>query len=275
MIRKSNTVNRKLKTMTVTVEDIEKGLRELGLSAGDRVMVHSSLKSFGHVEGGAETVIGGLTRAVGPNGTIVMPTFTLSFFINEPRVLDIEKTHSEVGKITEVFRMRPDTLRSAHMTHSVAAWGKDAAAVAELPSKTAWGEDGTFQWLLDRDAKILMLGVDYNRCTLVHKAEEAMRVPYRKFVTFGGTTIFPDGSRQMNDSQVYVKYSGLDNNWAEVMKAMNVETITQRVMIGESTVRLARARAIYGRAVAMIRENKLALLSEDSRMRFLMIKRER
>jgi aminoglycoside 3-N-acetyltransferase len=259
--------------MVVTVDDLEKGFRTAGLAQGDRIMVHSSLSSFGRVEGGAETVIEALMRIVGLDGTIIMPTFTLTFFNAEPRVFDLLKTPSEMGKITETFRRRPDTVRSKHMTHSVSVWGKNAADIVALRSKTAWGTDGTFQWLLDHNAKILLLGVDYNRCTLIHKSEESMRVPYRHFVTFGGETILPDGSREPNDSEVYVRLPGLDNDWTDLIKILDTPDVTHQVRVGESTVRLARAGAIFSEAVKMVRTNKLALLSEESRVRFMLMKR--
>jgi aminoglycoside 3-N-acetyltransferase len=258
--------------MLVTIDDLEKGFRLVGLNAGDRIMVHSSLSAFGYVDGGADAVIDALIRIVGPNGTIIMPTFTLKFFNTQPRILDLLNTPSEMGKITETFRLRTDTLRSTHMTHSVAVWGKDASFIVALKSKSAWGTDGTFQWLIDHDAKILLLGVDYNRCTLIHKAEESMRVPYRHFVSFSGTTILPDGSMEHNDSEVYVRIPGLDNDWSELIKILDSPQITNQVKIGQSVVRLASARNILSEAVKMIRNNKLALLAEESRIRYMIMK---
>ncbi|NOX44142.1 MAG: AAC(3) family N-acetyltransferase, partial [Caldiserica bacterium] len=58
----------------VTKDDIVRGLRELGLEVGAIVGVHSSLSSFGYVEGGADAVIDALLEVVGEEGTVVMPT---------------------------------------------------------------------------------------------------------------------------------------------------------------------------------------------------------
>ena len=41
----------------LTRDDIAQGLRELGLAAGDAVLLHSSLSSIGRVVGGADAVI--------------------------------------------------------------------------------------------------------------------------------------------------------------------------------------------------------------------------
>ena len=61
---------------TIDQDLIAAGLRELGLGEGDCVGVHSSLRSFGHVEGGADAVIDALLEVVGPTGTVVMPAYS-------------------------------------------------------------------------------------------------------------------------------------------------------------------------------------------------------
>ena len=64
----------------VTLADIKNSLYELGIRDGDTIVVHSSLKSFGQVEGGADTVINALTEAVGSEGTVVVPTLAMKNF---------------------------------------------------------------------------------------------------------------------------------------------------------------------------------------------------
>lgn len=59
-------------------QDIISGLLDLGLTSGDEIEVHSSLSSFGYVDGGAETVIFALKEVVGECGSIFMPALRLS-----------------------------------------------------------------------------------------------------------------------------------------------------------------------------------------------------
>ena len=66
--------------MSVSKSDIIQSLKELGLRQGDIVLVHSSLKSFGYVEGGADTVIDAFLEVVGETGTLVMPTLSIKNF---------------------------------------------------------------------------------------------------------------------------------------------------------------------------------------------------
>ena len=61
--------------MNLTQTDIPDGLRRIGIEPGMKLMVHSSLSSLGHVEGGAETVIGALMEAVTEDGILLLPSF--------------------------------------------------------------------------------------------------------------------------------------------------------------------------------------------------------
>jgi aminoglycoside 3-N-acetyltransferase len=56
----------------ITIPTIVNGLRELGVKTGDALLVHTSLSSFGHVQGGGQTVIEALIETVGPGGTLMM-----------------------------------------------------------------------------------------------------------------------------------------------------------------------------------------------------------
>mgnify|MGYP002527390468 CR=1 FL=1 len=64
--------------MSVTRSDIIRDLEAMGLKTGDSVMVHSSLSSIGHVEGGAQTVVEAFLELLGRGGTLMVPTFTHS-----------------------------------------------------------------------------------------------------------------------------------------------------------------------------------------------------
>ena len=57
----------------VNKDEIKKALSAAGLKAGDSAIVHSSLKAFGQVENGADTVVDALIEIAGPEGTLVLP----------------------------------------------------------------------------------------------------------------------------------------------------------------------------------------------------------
>ncbi len=61
-------------------EDVADAAIKLGIKSDDVLLVHSSLKSFGFVEGGADAVIDGLLDALNPSGTLVMPALVQKNF---------------------------------------------------------------------------------------------------------------------------------------------------------------------------------------------------
>ena len=62
------------KGVHVTRGDVDAAARAMGIVAGDTVILHSSLSSMGTVGGGADAVIDGFLDAVGPAGTVAVPT---------------------------------------------------------------------------------------------------------------------------------------------------------------------------------------------------------
>ncbi len=124
-------------TGELTQANIESGLRALGLSAGDVIEVHSSLSSFGWVEGGAETVVNALMSVVGKQGAIA-----------------------------DAFRRRPGVAAGSG-PFRVCTWGRDTALFVR---------DG-FAALLEVDGLTLLLGVDIHRCSSMHQAERRVGLP--------------------------------------------------------------------------------------------------
>jgi len=170
-------------TAPVDLDAILLGLNGLGLRPGNHVLVHSSLSSLGQVEGGAQTVVDALLRAVGPSGTLLVPTLTGTEADGPERdlVFDLSETPCWTGAVAEAARRRPEAIRSAHPTHSVAAIG---AAADRLTADhelciTPCGTGSPYAKLAaDPDGVILLLGCDHESNTTLHHVEELAGVAY-------------------------------------------------------------------------------------------------
>jgi aminoglycoside 3-N-acetyltransferase len=156
-----------------TVSSLISDIRSLGILASDTLMVHSSMKAIGEVEGGAESVLDALQSALS-EGLLILPTHTWKDWNNRGGLFDPELEPSCVGVLTELFRKRPGVYRSLHPSHSVAAWGADAQAYVqgEEYAKTPGPRDGCWGRLYDRKAKILFLGATSKTNTYLHSVEE-------------------------------------------------------------------------------------------------------
>lgn len=163
----------------LTQKQIAEALRELGLRAGDIVFVHSSLSSMGPVEGGADTVVDALLEVLGQEGTLVVPTFTFSLNHDNGPIFDPANDPSEMGQISEAARVRPDTLRSHHMMHSVSALGPHAAEITSHHGASAFAGDSPFWKVYELGGRIMLLGVPYLRSTFFHVIEQLVQVEYR------------------------------------------------------------------------------------------------
>lgn len=172
-----------------TRDDLVYGLRLLDVVPGDVLLVHSALSAIGRVAGGAEAVVDALLEAVGPGGTLAMSTLT-----GWSTPFDPDRTPSAVGAVSEAFRRRPGVLRSRHPVHSVAAAGARAAEVVRghEACATGCGEGTPYETLVRLGGKVLLIGVDMDRNTMMHTLEEMARAPYLLRLSIPAPTYLPD-----------------------------------------------------------------------------------
>jgi aminoglycoside 3-N-acetyltransferase len=165
-------------SIEVRPEDVTRALRSVGVSPGDTVFFHSSLSSMGTVLGGPEAVIAGFLDAVAPDGTVAVPTLSQRDRDRRFETWDIRRSPSDVGLITETFRLRPDAIRSDHPTHSVATIGPRAEELTRDHARTGgrpspWGDrafapDSPWDKFYHWNASILFIGVDFHVNTMMH-----------------------------------------------------------------------------------------------------------
>ena len=227
------------KLLQVTREDLLAGLRQVGIQGGNTVYVSSSLIALGLMDDPVASALWALREAVGPQGTLVMPTFNFSFCKGE--AFDRDLTPSTVGMLTEAFRKQPGTLRTwSPPYHTVAAAGPRATEISSIESLTSFGHDSVFQYLHDIDAKVLLIGCDYQEGVAhFHWLEELVGVPYRFWKKF-------EGEIRMNGVQhhrVFFMYA----RRLDIPNRMNVNPLGQEFeqagYVLKTTVGLCRLRA--------------------------------
>lgn len=155
-------------------------LKAMGINEKGTLLVHSSYKSIGEVEGGPDTVLDALIDYM-TDGLLILPTHTWKYIDKDNPVFDVHQSPSNVGILTEKFRKRPGVIRSEHPTHSVAAVGKGAAEIVQGEYKydTPCARGSVWGKIVDQEAQVLLLGVDLTRCTFIHGIEEWVDIPGR------------------------------------------------------------------------------------------------
>lgn len=188
------------KKVSLTKAQIISSLRELGLTAGMGVMVHSSLKSFGYVEGGPAAVVEALMEIITPQGTLMMPSFNhgTAFRDNGPGYYDPLTTPTTNGAIPNTFWKMPDVYRSLNPTHPFAAWGKNAQRYIENHHHVlTMGPGSPLDLMMQDDGYVLLLGVDYTSNTFHHTVEMSTNAPCLGQRTEAYPMQLPDGRRVM------------------------------------------------------------------------------
>ncbi|MGN1147245.1 MAG: AAC(3) family N-acetyltransferase [Lachnospiraceae bacterium] len=152
-----------------------KELKNIGIQEGMELEVHSSLSSFGYVEGGAETVIEALMECVGENGSIFMPALRLgpAMELTEEdkkmgitvkiKVLPEDAPKTDMGIIADTFRRRADVITSEGIIRT-SGWGLHAKEVVK----------GGLDYVIHNGGKALLLGVDIYKLTAMHYMEDIL-----------------------------------------------------------------------------------------------------
>lgn len=246
----------------VTKEDIKKGLRELGLTRGDNVGVHSSLSSSGYVEDGADTVINTLLETVGPEGTVVFPTYSNN-------KVEVEKTQEDIklgvtfkykplpynpkedscwtGKIPDIFWRRKEAIRGPNPTHSLAAIGARADELSQ-----GWDK------LLEADGYMLLLGVTLTCCSSMHLAERNIQLPQHILEKIIPPPELSEKYRKENIGFGFGPYP----DFAKMEKPCREQGIMKTTKIGDAPVKFLRLKELIDLYAEYLR-NKPDLFYHD------------
>jgi len=179
-----------------TPQDITNALQTAGVHRGDHLVVHSSLRAIGPVEGGAEAVVNALLQTVGDQGTLAIPAFNYTRPVPTP-YFDPAATPGATGALGELFRKRPGTRRSLHPAHSLCASGPRAAEfLADHDRHGSFGIDSPLDRIAAAGGWTLLAGVSQTSNSMIHIAES--HAGLKKFWWNEGEpprvkTLYPDG----------------------------------------------------------------------------------
>ena len=230
----------------LTFENLVKGFRDLGVEEGDTLLVHSSYKSFGDVDGGPQTVIQALEAALGPEGTLIMPTFNFDF--NKGVPWDVRTTPSKMGVLTELVRQDPRARLVFHPFYSFAILGKYADRLGGLRYKSSYERNSVFGRLRDLDGKIMVIGLSYtNSMTFFHHIEQMEGVEYRFLKQFTGEVTDENGNTYTDTFEMLVRDidKGVITEVDPMGFLMEEKGIIKVRKIGEADVKLMKANEVY------------------------------
>jgi aminoglycoside 3-N-acetyltransferase len=259
----------------VTKAEIVDGLHALGLTRGSAVLVHASLRSFGHVDGGPEAVCEALMEACGtvmvPSGTwdltgvpappgLVRPNNAANGAVDweqfEQRLADAVPFSSDLpidsslGIVPETLRKNHPHVRSTQPLFGFLATGEHADHLIG-GTRDDWSL-GPIDALAQLDGDVLLLGVDHTVNTTIHLSEQ--RLGRGRFFRYAkvGEGVWAE----------FPNISGESHRFNEIEPELKSATTTAR--IGECRARRVRITDVLATTERLIQANPKALLCDDN-----------
>lgn len=246
----------------ISSSDLKTGFTALGLTKS-LVIAHASLKAFGHIEGGAQTMLNALLDSV---RGVIMPTFTYKTMLN-PEIgppkngmtygseTDLNKMaeafHLDMpadklmGVLPETLRKHPGAKRSMHPIQSFAGIRADAI----LNTQTIYNPLAPIGILADQDGWVLLLGVDHRVNTSIHYGEK-----------LGGRLQFLRWALAQDRVVECPGFPGDSEGFESI--APLVEKYTRRVEIGNTVVQAVHLKSLIKVVTDQLKENPFALLCQ-------------
>lgn len=229
----------------MSVDEVTEQLRALGVEPGGVLLVHTSFRAVRPVEGGPPGLIEALRAALGPDGTLAMPSWTES--ADEPFAPAATPASSDLGVVADTFWRLPGVVRSSH-PFAFAAVGPQAARITAGPLPTPpHAPESPVGRVHELNGQVLLLGVGHDANTTLHLAELLADVPYR--VTRHITDL-RDGR------PVRVEYG--ENDHCCELFALADEWLRERGLQSEGRVGHAHARLIRAREIVNVALEHLA-----------------
>lgn len=242
-------------------------LRELGVEAGDTMMLHASVRAVGEIAGGPDQIHLALKDVLTAQGTLIMYASCPRYYDEvghgsltkeqEQEILEklpafdplTARSARDNGTLVEFFRTYPDSQVNRHVARFV-VWGKQTdCLISEQPWNYAFGLHSPLDRFLGLDGKILLLGSDHDAVTFLHYVEHVAEIPDKRIRRFQ-VPLQEDGHRVWRDMEEFdTSGDGVHSNWPERFFAKIVDaylTATGNLggRVGKAMSYILRARGL-------------------------------
>jgi aminoglycoside N3'-acetyltransferase len=230
---------------------LKRQLRSLGVEAGGVLAVHTAFSKLAPLEGGPLGLISALRSAVGPAGTLVMPSMS----DDDDHPFDPHTTPClGMGVVADTFWRLPGVLRS-DSPHAFAAIGPKAAEItAPHPPDVPHGLGSPIDRVYQLNGQVLLLGVGHDANTTVHLAENLAGVRYGRpkylMTRLGGQLTRLD----------YVEIDHCCENFRLLDQWLDPKGEQRHGIVGHGQARLASSRVIVQAALAHLARDETVFL---------------
>jgi aminoglycoside 3-N-acetyltransferase len=255
--------------------ELASAFRQLGVAAGDTVMLHASVRAVGRVAGGPDQIHLALKDALTPGGTLLMYASCPEHYdeigrgnlsAEEEREL-LEKlppfdaatarSQRDNGALVELLRTYPGSTVNAHVARFVASGSQGPYLFSTQPWDYAFGHGSALERFVALDGRILLLGSDHDTVTFLHYAEHVADIPDKRVARFK-VPVLDNGRRVWREmAEVDTADAGAHANWPARFFARVVDTYLARTnnrgaRVGDAQSFLLDARGLLEFALGVM-----------------------
>jgi aminoglycoside 3-N-acetyltransferase len=218
-------------------------------------MVHASWRPLSGFRGKPADMVRALQESVGPQGLLAMPSLTYQNqssreFLALGKPMDVRRSVSQMGLLSEVFRRSREVRRSLSPTHPILAWGEgaDAFLAGHQRCEVPFGRGSPFDGLLARGGKILCIDAPFSTVTFTHYLEDRIAGSL-SFSLYDpgpmiGTVVDYEGVRYPVPTRVISEQANRLRREERLVAELDRAGLMRRGRVGNTRLLLLEARAM-------------------------------
>ncbi|WP_310579584.1 AAC(3) family N-acetyltransferase [Lacrimispora sp.] len=247
-----------------------KDIEQTGIRKNGTLLIHSSMKAIGVVEGGGDSVLDAFIEYM-KDGLLLFPTHSWSDKSLKDGIYDPKTEPACVGLLPNLFMKKAGAIRSMHPTHSVTAMGNRAQEYVLRDSDvyTPCPRNGCFGGLYDEEAQLLFLGATLKTNTFIHSIEEWLNIPDRinsqskKIkLLFGDKDV-----REIDFRGHYSTRGDVSKNYDKLLIPMILMGIAKEVKIGDAVSYVVEVKPMADWVIGLLKEKPL-LFDDDQPLKY-------
>lgn len=250
-------------------------LVDMGVRRDDTLMVHSAYTQFNGFSGSPDEIIAALKESIGPKGTLLMPSSAYSGsteeFVKKAKPFDVKHSPSNMGILSEIFRLQDGTIRSQNPAHPVLAAGPLAPWLTEEHDLCTYscGEGSPFEKLVEADAKALCFDVSLRYLMFIHYLEHTMQdqLPYDLYDSnvYHVPVIDEVGDKRDVAVRIFSQEARVRRRFPALVEQLKREAKVQDRRLRNTKLALVKIRDTVEVATAMVRNGSNFLdVADDS-----------
>lgn len=247
-------------------KDLIYAINNLNIKKGDIICIHSEIYNLGIPLVSNKILLKQILKSfeevVGPDGTIIMPTFTYSFCNKE--IYDKVNSTTKIGVLNEFFRKQKNVKRTNDPMFSFAVKGaKEKLFLKDTTS--CFGIDSVYDILTKNMGKLIFFGNwELEGMTYFHYLEELAQVSYRYYKSFSGKIIDENGIIKEKKINFYCRNTEKKST-ASLRIVLNLLNLKNKINITNyagSTISSINIIDIYEECLKKLKNNETFFLEK-------------